>query len=196
VTSRSTRIGSRSLDDQRPVQAAPDLLEAALMRVVPVGTGIGDGELVDEGRAGRDRLLGQMRHAIHGIRHAQAVPMHRGLFREPVVDRDTQALALAHADRRARHPVVVRPYRGLRMGAADQMSAPGAGHQAMGGGFGATGPGRQAGGQGDRAARGQKRASGQPDGATRTLRTHLPRLHPRNSLTLGSGGGTPRPTEA
>ena len=59
------------LDDQRPVQAAPDLLEAALMRVVPVGAGVGDVELVDEGLAGRDRLLRQMRHAVHGVRHAQ-----------------------------------------------------------------------------------------------------------------------------
>ena len=39
------------LDDQRPVEAAADLLEAALVRVVPVGAGVGDVELVDEGLA-------------------------------------------------------------------------------------------------------------------------------------------------
>jgi hypothetical protein len=57
------------LDDQRPIQAAPDLLEAALVRVVPVSPGVGDVELVDEGLARRDRTLGQVRHAVHGVRH-------------------------------------------------------------------------------------------------------------------------------
>ena len=108
------------LDDQRAVQAAPDLLEAALVRVVPVGPGIGQVERVDEGRAGRDRGLGEMRHAVHGIGHPQPMPVHGGLLLEPVLDHDPQALALTHPDLGARHRAVVRPDGGLRVSAPDE----------------------------------------------------------------------------
>ena len=101
------------LDDQRPVEAAADLLETALMRVVPVGAGVGDVELVDEGLARRDRPLGQMRHAVHRVRHAQAVPMDGRLLRELVLDRDAETLALSYPDLRARNRTVVGPDGGL-----------------------------------------------------------------------------------
>ena len=112
------------LDDQRAVEAAPDLLEAALVRVVPVGAGVGDVELVDEGLARCDRRLGQMRHAVHGVRHAQAVPVDGGLLGEPVLDGDLDALALAQPDLRARDHAVVGPDRGLGIGRADEVRAP------------------------------------------------------------------------
>src|SRR3546814_11419516 len=60
------------IDDQRTVEAAPGLLEAALVRVIPVSPGIGHLELVDEGFARRDRRLGQARHTVHRIRNAHA----------------------------------------------------------------------------------------------------------------------------
>ena len=117
------------LDDQRAVQAPPDLLEAALMRVVPVGAGIGDVELVDEGLAGRDRRLGQVRHAVHGVRHPHAVPMDGRLLLELVLDGDAQTLALPNPDLRARDRAVVGPDGGLGYERADEVRPPRTGDQ-------------------------------------------------------------------
>jgi hypothetical protein len=45
---------------------------------------------------GRDRLLSEVRYAVHGVRHAQAVPVHRRILVELVLDGDAQPVALAH----------------------------------------------------------------------------------------------------
>src|SRR3546814_2230420 len=45
------------LDNQGAVETAADLLVAALVRVVPVGSGIGQVEFIREGLADADRLL-------------------------------------------------------------------------------------------------------------------------------------------
>src|SRR3546814_9174145 len=63
-------------DDQRTVQAAADLLEAALVRVVPICASIRQVEGIGEGLARSDRLLRQVRDAVHGIRQSDAVPVH------------------------------------------------------------------------------------------------------------------------
>ena len=149
------------LDDQRPVEAAPDLLVAALVRVVPVGAGIGDVERVDEGLARCDRPLGQMRHAVHGVRHAQAVPVDGGLLGELVLDRDLDVLALAQPDLRARDRAVVGPDRGLGMGRADEMRAPRTSNEIVVGSIGAGRPDREHGAEGCAAARNQKRPARQ-----------------------------------
>ena len=47
-------------------------------------------ELVAEGLARRDRLLGQAGHAVHAVGQEHAVPVHRGRTRQPVGDVDTQ----------------------------------------------------------------------------------------------------------
>src|SRR3546814_1736428 len=99
----------RLLDDERPIEAAADLLEAALVGVVPEGAGVDRVELVGKDFAGADRGLGQMRHAVHGVRHAQAVPMHRCLLLEAVLDMNAQAIALSHADFRYRDLAGVAP---------------------------------------------------------------------------------------
>src|SRR3546814_8007057 len=61
-------------DDQRTVQAAADLLEAALVRVVPICASIRQVGGIGEGLARSDRLLRQVRDAVHGIRQSDAVP--------------------------------------------------------------------------------------------------------------------------
>src|SRR3546814_17051194 len=99
----------RLLDDERPIEAAADLLEAALVGVVPEGAGVDRVELVGKDFAGADRGLGQMRHAVHGVRHAQAVPLHRCLLLEAVLDMNAQAIARSHATFRSRDPAVLAP---------------------------------------------------------------------------------------
>src|SRR3546814_3307691 len=71
-------------DDQRTVQAAADLLEAALVRVVPICASIRQVEGIGEGLARSDRLLRQVRDAVHGIRQSDAVPVHGCLLVETV----------------------------------------------------------------------------------------------------------------
>ena len=88
---------SRLLDDQRPAEAPAHLYGAVLVRVVPVGAGIGYVELVGEGLAGRDGFLRQVGDAVHGIGHPDPVPVHRRLLRQPILDDGTDALALTHA---------------------------------------------------------------------------------------------------
>ena len=74
------------LDDERAIKAAANLLEAALVRVIPVGPGIRHVELVNEAVAGSDRRLRQMWHPVHRIRHAQPVPVDCGRLCELVLD--------------------------------------------------------------------------------------------------------------
>ena len=87
--------GLRLLDDQRAGEPAAELLQAVGMRVVPEGAGIGRRELVDERLAWPDRRLRQARNAVHGVRQPDAVPMHRRVLVEPVLDDDADGLALA-----------------------------------------------------------------------------------------------------
>ena len=47
-----------------------------MMRVIPERTRIEAVELIREGLAGADWLLGNMCDTVHGIRHAQPVPMY------------------------------------------------------------------------------------------------------------------------
>ncbi|SIM92228.1 Uncharacterised protein [Mycobacteroides abscessus subsp. abscessus] len=66
----------RVVDDQRGVQAA--VLLDADVRVEPVGPGVREHELVGERAAWLDRLLRQVRHAVHVVAQCQAVPVHGG----------------------------------------------------------------------------------------------------------------------
>ena len=78
--------GISLFDDQGSAQSASHLLSAVLVRVIPRGTGVGHVELLNELRAWSDRGLRQMRHAIHGVGQADAVEVHRGLFRQLIFD--------------------------------------------------------------------------------------------------------------
>ena len=82
------------LDDERTVKPAPDLLEAALVRVVPKCAGIDGIEFIGEGLAGTNRSLRQVRHAVHGVRQSHAVPVDGGRFFEAILDDDPQAPAV------------------------------------------------------------------------------------------------------
>src|SRR3546814_5755574 len=90
-----------------------------------LGAGVDRVELVGKDFAGADRGLGQMRHAVHGVRHAQAVPMHRCLLLEAVLDMNAQAIALSHADFRSRDLAVVAPCGGLAVRLGNQTGTTG-----------------------------------------------------------------------
>jgi hypothetical protein len=60
--------GLALLHDQRPVEAAADLLEAALVRVVPVAAGVRHVELLDEALARSDALVpGQVAAGVRAL---------------------------------------------------------------------------------------------------------------------------------
>jgi hypothetical protein len=99
------------LDDQRTVETAPHLHRAVLVRVIPEGAGIDGVELVGEGLTGSNRRLRQMRHAIHGVGRAHAVPVDGCFLINTVVDHDAHTIALTDADFRAGHRIVVGPDR-------------------------------------------------------------------------------------
>jgi hypothetical protein len=98
------------LDDERAQQPLRHLLGRVVVRVVHVGAGVPltDPELVGEGLARLDRVLGDERDAVHADRHAQAVPVdRRALVRHLVRDEDAHRVALGDPDLGARHDAVV-----------------------------------------------------------------------------------------
>jgi len=101
--------GFALLDDQRTVEAAPNLLETALMRVIPEGSCVEGIEFIDKALTWTDRLLRQMRYPVHGIGHAKAVPMNGCFFFETIFNNDPQALALLEADFRAGNTIAITP---------------------------------------------------------------------------------------
>src|SRR3546814_6580270 len=97
------------LDDQQAVEPARHLFPGAFVRVVPEGAGVGYREAVVEGPARLDRVLGQVRHAVHGVVDADAVPVDGGRLRQLVLEVHEDLLALARADRRPGRDAVVAP---------------------------------------------------------------------------------------
>lgn len=91
----------RFLDDQRTIKSAPDLFEAPLVRVIPADADVDGVELVDEALARSNRLLREVRHAIHGMWHTHAMPVHGRFLGKAVLYLDPHALALTDPDFRA-----------------------------------------------------------------------------------------------
>ena len=86
------------------------------MWVVHEGTGAARLEFVDKSFAHRNRRLVQARHAVHAVGQALAVPMHGGVFRQLVGDKNAHLVALHHLDGRAGALAVVAPHVGLEAG--------------------------------------------------------------------------------
>ncbi len=80
--------------------------------MVPERPRVRDLETVVEAFAGRDRLLGEMRHAIHGVGDAQPMPVHQRRLRQLVDQPDLELLAALRPQGWARHGAVVAPDRG------------------------------------------------------------------------------------
>ena len=86
------------LDDERAQQAAPDLVGGVVVRVVHVRAArLGD-ELVGEAAARRDRVLGDVRHAVHRVRQALPVEVDPGRLGHAVGERRADLVALGHVD--------------------------------------------------------------------------------------------------
>ena len=111
----------RFLDNERTVEPATDLLETALMRVIPERAGIDRIELVHEALARADRPLRQMRYTVHRVRDPQAVPMHRSAFAKPVLHNDAKALALPDPELRPWQTIVETPDRRLAVRPRNQL---------------------------------------------------------------------------
>src|SRR5215831_16568072 len=69
------------------------------MRVVPIGTALQQGILVDEDSLRRNRKCRDIRNAIHARRHQQTVPMYRcRICGKRVLNLNAQYRAFAHPD--------------------------------------------------------------------------------------------------
>jgi len=101
--------GRGFLDDERAGQAAAELLEAVGMRVVPERAGVRRREFVNEAVAGADRRLGKAGHAVHGVGHADAVPMDRCVLTQRIVHHDAHGPALRQTEGRPGLDPVVGP---------------------------------------------------------------------------------------
>ena len=95
--------------DQRPMQAAGDLHPGPVMRVVPVGSGIGRHEIIVESLTRRDGLLRQARDTVHRVVDADAVPMDGGRLRQVVDQPPLHPFAPAHPDGRAGRAALIPP---------------------------------------------------------------------------------------
>ena len=85
-----------------PEQAAPDLVGRVVVRVVHVRPGRARHELVGEARARLDRLLGDVRHAVHRVRQLLAVEMDAGRLVHVVLERRADRVALDDRQSRTR----------------------------------------------------------------------------------------------
>ena len=97
------------LDDERALQAAILLLRALEVRVIPERAGIDRIELIDEPCARLDRVLREVRHAIHRIGQADAMPVNGGWLFQPVDHGHAQAIPLLDANLGAGDLAVVGP---------------------------------------------------------------------------------------
>src|SRR5260370_12316224 len=68
-----------------------------------------DREFIRELSAGRDRLLRNIRHPIHGIRDFQAVPVNRQRFGQTVLQNNSNPVAFVRLNRRPRPPSIESP---------------------------------------------------------------------------------------
>ncbi|MCY1546179.1 hypothetical protein D9M68_821630 [compost metagenome] len=110
--------GLALLDYQRADQAAPQLMGAGQVRVVPETARVLGLEAVVEILAGQHRQLRHIGHAVHFQGQADAVPMDCGGLVELVDEAHPQPVALARAQLHARRLAAIGP--GLRGVARDQ----------------------------------------------------------------------------
>ena len=95
------------LDDERAEQTAADLVGGVVVGVVHVRADGLRRELVGEAATRRDRLLGDVRHAVHRVRQPLTVEVDAGRFLEIVLEDRPDLVTLGDGQPRARpHPVV------------------------------------------------------------------------------------------
>jgi hypothetical protein len=97
----------RVVEDERRVEPAVEL--QAHMRVEEERPRVGGGELVDIASARPDRVLRHSRDAVSRIAQSYAVPVHRGVRRQLVVDRHSQEVARRGPNRLSRNAIAVCP---------------------------------------------------------------------------------------
>ena len=105
------RIGL--LDHEDAVEPPRQLLEGAVMRVIPVGAGVGWREVVEKLAAGLHHRLRELRRTVHRVVDSNPVPVHRRGLGQSVHEPAHHPFALPHADGRPRNPPVVSPDRGF-----------------------------------------------------------------------------------
>src|SRR5690349_9226792 len=88
------------------------------MRVKEEGAGVRRRELINETLTRIDGLLRDEGHTIHGIGHADAVPVYGGVLAQAIAEPDAQGLATRHAYQR-QHAVDIAPER-CRIFAAEE----------------------------------------------------------------------------
>ena len=119
------------LDDQRAIEPARHLFGRAVMRVIPVGSGIRHGKIIVEALPQLDRGLGQPGNTIHRIVYANPVPMHRACLGQCVHEAALQPRTLLKTHLRAGHRAAIAPDFGLGIAFRRQLNAGRAGVQGL-----------------------------------------------------------------
>ena len=104
-----------------PEEAAPDLVGRVVMGVVHVRAGCPHVELVGERVAGLDRVLGDVRDAVHVVRHALAVEVDAGRLVQVVLEDRPDPVAFDDVDPRRRPRPVVAEGRDRILDGVDPM---------------------------------------------------------------------------
>lgn len=95
------------LDDQRRVEPAIQL--QAHVRMEPVGTRVGNDELIVEAAVGSDDRLGEVGDAVHVVSDGEAMPVDRRVLRELVAQLDPEGVSLADPHLLAGDEIAVGP---------------------------------------------------------------------------------------
>src|SRR5215469_12726487 len=105
------RIRARGRDDYRAV--VPGLFLEMAVAVIPVGAPLPDRKVVDKGLTWIDSPETQTRDPIHVSWGPHTVPVNRGLFLEPIGNRDCDVIPLTPPQQRTGdNPVNRRRHRG------------------------------------------------------------------------------------
>ncbi len=97
------------MDDEQAHHAHRDLEHLVGVRVIHVGAGLEEVELVRHRAARRNLRLRQSADTVHAVRHAHAVPVDRRPLGEIVGHEDADALAFDRLDRGAGRSPVIAP---------------------------------------------------------------------------------------
>src|SRR5690606_29176717 len=99
----------RLLDDEKTIEPAVLLHHLMRVRMVPERARVRHLEAVIERPIRLDRVLREMRHAVHRILEANTMPVDRGRLADAVRQSRENLAALPDTDFRARHSSAVAP---------------------------------------------------------------------------------------
>src|SRR6185369_1778032 len=79
------------------------------MRVVEISSVLMDSEVIGERFTRLNHRLADERHAVHGNRYLQTMPVDRSIFRQLIFENNANVIAFCNLNSRTRHTTVIAP---------------------------------------------------------------------------------------